>query len=477
MVDFWVYDVVFMALFTLGVVLFLYKTRKKLKRESGVFFLYRTKLGMKFIDKFAKKNEKILNGLRYVIISVGYVLMAAMIYMLSLSFYRYLKFPIITELVKAPPIAPLIPYFPKLFGLSSVFPPFYFTYFIVALAIVAIVHEFSHGIFMRLFKVKIKSTGFAFFGPIIGAFVEQDDKQFVKKKNNEQMTVLGAGVFANVIFALIFFALYVGFFFAAFTPAGYIFNSYAVTPVQINQIDSYGIEENKLIIFGGQITERNITEIEVNGKTFYIMSIVKDQINEEGLQNSNDSVLVFEDAPAFRNEIVGAITEIEGNKINNYEDLSKILEDLKAGEEISIKTKLLDEVNEYNVVLDEHPGKEGQGYLGIGFSQNRPDDLASKVILGIASFREPSTYYEPKVDGNLITFIWHLFYWVALINILVALFNMLPLGMLDGGRFFYLTILSLTKSEKIASFAFKAVTKLILLIAIVFMAVWFFRII
>ena len=37
-----------------------------------------------------------------------------------------------------------------------------------------------------------------------------------------------------------------------------------------------------------------------------------------------------------------------------------------------------------------------------------------------------------------------------IINLLVALFNMLPLGFLDGGRFFYLTFLGLTGSEKVA---------------------------
>ena len=56
----------------------------------------------------------------------------------------YILHPEITKIIKAPPIAPLIPYFPKLFGMESFFPPFYFTYFIVALAIVAVVHELSH---------------------------------------------------------------------------------------------------------------------------------------------------------------------------------------------------------------------------------------------------------------------------------------------------------------------------------------------
>jgi len=70
--------------------------------------------------------------------------------------------------------------------------------FIVALAIVAIAHEFSHGVFMKLFKVKIKSTGLVFLGPILGAFVEEGKSSFHKKGKLEQMTVLGAGVFKSL---------------------------------------------------------------------------------------------------------------------------------------------------------------------------------------------------------------------------------------------------------------------------------------
>ena len=206
MVSFVVYDLIFLVVFTLFIILFLHKKRKNLKRE-GIMYLYRTKLGVEAINYIGNKYKKTLHFLKYLVVAVGYILMIGMIYLLYKSVQTYLFVPLPAELANAPPIAPLIPYFPQLFGLESFFPPFYFTYFIVALAIVAIVHEFSHGIYMKLFKIKIKSTGFAFLGPILGAFVEEDRNQFIKKKNLEQRTVLAAGVFANTLFALIFYLL------------------------------------------------------------------------------------------------------------------------------------------------------------------------------------------------------------------------------------------------------------------------------
>jgi len=221
-----IYDLVFLVLFIIGVTYFLYTHKNNLKRE-GWMFLYRTKLGMEAIDYVGDKYKKTLHVLKYFSIITGFVLMIVMVYLLWKNLYIYISVPQITQVIKAPPIAPLIPYFPKLYGMESFFPPFYFAYFIIALAIVAVSHEFSHGIFMRLFKIKIKSTGFAFLGPFLGAFVEEDRNSFTKKSVIGQMSVLSAGAFANIVFAIIFFIIMIAFFYSSFSPSGYAFNTYS----------------------------------------------------------------------------------------------------------------------------------------------------------------------------------------------------------------------------------------------------------
>ena len=455
MVSFWVYDVGFMILFSVFVIWFLYSRKKDLSRE-GVIFLYRTKFGIKAINYVGDNFKRTLHSIKYLIIALGFVLMGTMVWMLGKTASIYLLNPEITKIIKAPPIAPLIPYFPKLFGMESFFPPFYFTYFIIALAIVAIVHEFSHGIFMRLFKIKIKSTGMVFLGPILGAFVEQDDKSFNKKSKIEQMTVLGAGVFANVIFALIFYGLYVAFFFTSFAASGYIFNSYAIEKVPLENI--YDFEE-----FG------NLTKVLTLNGTYYLDERLAIQLN----QDNGEYLVAYSEAPAILAEMHGAIIQADDVKITGQDKLREFLENKHPGEKIKFLTEDDEGIKEYDIILGEYPRNPGMAYLGVGHLDTNNKGFVRGFLNLFMGFKENSTFYKPTWDGNFVYFIHYLFWWIMVINLLVALFNMLPIGMLDGGRFFYLTILGITRSKKIAKMSYKAMGYVILLIFLIMMFFWF----
>ncbi len=459
MASFWIYDVTFLILFTIFIVWFLKRRKNELSKE-GIIFLWRTQAGIKAINSFAKKFSKILHSIKYFVIGLGFVLMTAMLWMLGQTLSIYIKHPEITETIKAPPIAPLIPYFPKLFGMSEIFPPFYFTYFLVALAIVAVVHEFSHGIYMKLFKIKIKSTGLVFLGPILGAFVEQGEKSFASKKKSEQMTVLAAGVFANTLFALIFYGLYVLFFFTSFTASGYIFTSYGMAQVPFENVTGY--EE-----------AGDLTKVLVGDQTFYLDENLAQQLEIENIER----LIVYPESPAVIAQMRGAIILGDNVKINNQEGLREFLQTKNPGDMVNFKTETSEGFNEYQVKLAEHPTIEGKAYLGVGHSDPQPRGAIQKFLRKFMSFRENSTYYKPTWDGDLVYFTYHFLWWVMIINLLVALFNMLPLGMLDGGRFFYLAIWGATGSEKFARKSFKAMGWAILGIFILLMVYWFLGII
>jgi hypothetical protein len=79
---------------------------------------------------------------------------------------------------------------------------------ILALAVVLVVHEFSHGILARVSKIKLKSMGILPFGIIpVGAFVEPDEKQVEKLEKRKQNGIFVAGVSSNFIMTFLFFAL------------------------------------------------------------------------------------------------------------------------------------------------------------------------------------------------------------------------------------------------------------------------------
>lgn len=489
--DFLFYDLGFLVLFGLFLIIFLYAKRRNLKRE-GILYLYKTKLGIKFIDYIGKKYKKIINFIQYFSIVLGYILMGGIFYILINAVYTYLRFPEITEFVKAPPLVPLIPYFPKIFGVESFFPPFYFTYFIIAVLIVAVVHEFSHGIFAKAKGLKIKSTGFAFLGPIVGAFVEPDEKRMMKKKKIDQMAILSAGVFANIITAIVFVFIAYLFLNLAFTQAGAVFTSYVASEISvadINSIDGYAIKnpntenilniiENKKIepdlIIGSEGNKVNLTEMKTKDKT-YLTNI---EVLKAQLETKPESIVVYEDFPAIRAGLRGAIVEFNDVKIKNQQDLSKELINYKPGEKVIIKTESDDKILSYELKLAESPTNESKAFLGIGSKKSETFSFKRAIYnFFVNSLQDPSTNYKPKFNAGLAIFIRDLLWWVILINFFVALFNMLPAGFLDGGRFFYLTVLGIIKNENFAKKTSKFMIYLILLILFLMMVSWFLALI
>lgn len=90
---------------------------------------------------------------------------------------------------------------------------------IISLAILLIVHEVSHGLLAREAKVRLKSIGLLVLGIIpVGAFVEPDDKQVAKLDKPKQTKIFSAGISANFVAMLAFFALLLIFMYALVPP-------------------------------------------------------------------------------------------------------------------------------------------------------------------------------------------------------------------------------------------------------------------
>ncbi len=295
-------DYVMLILFALVMTFLLYFKRKNLELQKILFpflylIMYKTKWGLKKMDSIAERLKKWRNGLSYTSIILGFTGMIAMTGLFLFSVYKY--FFVEQEAV----VAPLLP------GASIPgMPQLSFVHWIVAIFVLATVHEFAHGIFARMYKIKVKSSGFAFFGillPIIpAAFVEPDEKQMSKKSKKAQLAVLSAGTFSNFIFAGIFFLIL----------------SLIFAPI------SGAMMEHQGIMIAG----------------------------------------VSEDSPAFEagvgiNEI---ITSFNGVQISTVEELFAELNKTEPFEKVTLQT----ENNTYNLVLTEHPGEQDYGYMGINLA-------------------------------------------------------------------------------------------------------------
>ncbi len=473
--EFIFYDIVLLLAFAILVSVFLYTRKKNLKKE-GLLLLYKTSWGIKLINYLGKKNKKLLTILSWVSIILGYILMVTMIYLFGKIIWVYLFSPDIIRAVKVPPIMPLIPYLPRLFNLNFL-PPFYFIYWIIILAVVAIPHELFHGIFSAFNNIKIKKTGFGFFPyffPVfLAAFVEPDEEKMHKESSFNQMAILSAGTFANILTAILLFFIMWGFFSAAFTPIGVTFDSYSNTLVNISENTAFTINNVVVNITSHDnllnlMDDNMLNEVKVNGDSFYTTKSAFASPAHKQLFEEKGLMFMYDDSPAIKAGLIGAISEIGGVGIDSLEKLSEELSKTRPGDHVLIKAFDGESYIEYNITMGQHP-QEDKGWLGVGFIDRVSSGLSGRIINFLSVFKDPNVYYQSSASGE---FIYNLLWWAILISFSVALINMLPIGIFDGGRFFYLTVLSLTKSEKIAKKAFSYLTMLFLFLLALIMVFW-----
>lgn len=470
--EFIVYDLILLVLFFSGISFFLYKNKKNLKKE-GMLILYKAGWGIKLMEKIGAKCPKLMKSLSYFVIALGYLLMGTVIYLFGKIVWIYASRADIVRAVKVPPIMPLIPYMPQMFKITWL-PDFYFTYWIVILAVIAISHEFAHGVFAIYHKVKVKTTGFGFFPhflPIfLAAFVELDEVRMSRQTKFKQMSVLAAGVFANVLTALITLALMWGLFTLAFSPSGVIFDGYATTAINFsneNLTDINGFEldsDADVTLIFDSIESNAIVNLSTTGGKYFATHEMLNSVQEI---NGDLFILTYYDAPAIRANLTGAIVSINDNNIKSLEDLNLELRGHSPNETILIKTT----TGEYNITLESAPNNESRAWLGIGFRDKTPSGLIGALTQKLTSYKNDNVYYTSNW-GNLSEFLYNLLWWTMLISISVALVNMLPVGIFDGGRFFYLTVAGITGSEKIAKKTFAITTWLFFVVIAALMAFW-----
>jgi len=85
---------------------------------------------------------------------------------------------------------------------------------VIAIGIMFIPHELSHGVLCRRYGIKVKSVGLMLLAVLPGAFVEPDEKQLARSKLMNRLRIYAVGSFVNIITSLIFLAIIYAFVFA-----------------------------------------------------------------------------------------------------------------------------------------------------------------------------------------------------------------------------------------------------------------------
>jgi len=342
--------------------LVLYKNRKRVELQKIIFPLlyfamYRTKLGLKAMDWLASKFRTPLKYLANFGIVIGFMGMALITFELVKNVFTMLTQPeAISGVGIVQPFVPNVP--------GTIFVPFF--YFIISIFIIAVVHEFSHGVIARVHNIKLKSSGFAFlavFVPIIpAAFVEPDEKVLEKRPISQQLAVFAAGPFSNIILAFIILGSF----------------AWLGAPLIESMVDFEGIQIVKF----------------AEGETPYPAEAVGMELGE-------------------------IILSIDGIPLSDISNFSSMLGLHSPGDTVSIKTDKKD----YTVTLTANPTNESSGYLGVS---------AKPKVKIKPAFAEKYGMFT----ANAVLWVLGLLYWLFLLNLGIGLFNLVPLGPIDGGRMF-----------------------------------------
>ncbi len=200
------FDIASCILFVLIVAFLVVRHKKKLDFQVmlkifGIPVIYavlwRTRFGLKFMDKVAGKNRELVKLIGYCFIGFAFWMMIKISYQIAKMLYLLFISP--KETSQGVSLILPLTNIPGVGYLS-------FWYFIIVIFVVVLIHEFAHGIMARAHGIPVKSSGlgvFSLIAPIFPiAFVEPDEKKMKKEKDLVQYSVFAAGPMINIVLAM-----------------------------------------------------------------------------------------------------------------------------------------------------------------------------------------------------------------------------------------------------------------------------------
>lgn len=255
------------------------------------------------------------------------------------------------------------------------------------------IHEWGHGILCRVENITVRSMGALVAVIPIGFFVEPDEQELEKSRGMPKIRMFGAGITNNIVVGTICFVALI-LLFGMVVPTG--------NPVIAGVYKNYSAWDAGV------------------------------------------------PAPSV-------ITAVNGIPVASRDDVSRILNATRPGDQVTLSLDAGGEVRDYALVLSEWPEELGlhhSGFMGISYydgaaikegvreSLSFPglirfltipfDPTAAGQALRVLAFETPETrFYEEPFPGfwGLV----HVLFWCAWININVGIFNAIPMVPLDGG--------------------------------------------
>ncbi len=414
-------ETLFAVIFLLGLTIALYLKRDRLDTKQIIpyflyFSMYRAKWGLRLMDSAANRFRKFMIYLGYFGIAIGFLGMIFIAYSLFSNIFMLFSKP-----ETSPGVGLVLPFKAK--GVFYV--PFF--YWIISIFVIAIVHEFSHGLIARAHNIKVKSSGFAFIGTgfrLSGLGISLASL-YIKNLNGSLLNFNFLDFNSPDFWLVIGIVLIILSFVKSVAKIGYI----PIIPAAFVEPDEKALRKRphkeQLSVFAAGPLANIITAFLCLGiMLFVIAPIANKMVEPAGVKISN---LVKENGP-FPAETAGikageVILQADSKPTPYRENLSAIMKSKKPNDVIFIKT----DKSSYQLKLAKNPENESLAYMGAYLEQN------TKINENIKS------KYGEFLPNSLI-WIYGLFIFLYILNLGIGLFNLVPIGPLDGGRMLQLPL-------------------------------------
>ncbi|HJJ47041.1 MAG TPA: site-2 protease family protein [Methanocorpusculum sp.] len=272
----------------------------------------------------------------------------------------------------------------------------------VSLIFAMVIHEFGHGILSRVEGIKVKSTGILTLLIPIGAFVEPNDEDVNGAKLGSKLRMFAAGITNNIVFG-IFCLVILSCLIGMVVPGGHVC--------------VVGVNENSPVVSSGL---------------------------PEGF----------------------VIFDVNGVPVSTQEDLLRCLSETTAGDVVSLNGEYRGVQQHYDILLSAKPSgrniTDNCRHLGISFIDSNhlllflerlthPDSISGFVSSSLIFVTLPFTTMTGSTAFSFLVSdvpdsailkepflgFWglvHLLFWSAWINILLGMFNAVPIRAFDGGQ-------------------------------------------